>query len=192
MSWFRNYYAPLRLALRITLAGLLGYFLCRLFGLSQTYQAVLTGVIVIQGSVGASLKAVMDRFFGSLGGALWAILVVFALQNLHQFHTVIVIIIVLVPMALLAAFKPAYRAAPATAIILLLSPAAISGPMAPGIQRMFGIGLGCLAAIIVALLVLPVKVHGTFAAVTGRVSGKMSDLAAILLKGVHVPGDPET
>jgi hypothetical protein len=190
MSWFRNYYAQFRLALRITLAGMLGYFLCRLLGLSQTYQAVLTAVIVMQGSVGASLKAVMDRFFGSLGGALWAILVVYALQNLHQYHAAIVIIIVLVPMALLAAFKPAYRAAPATAIILLLGPAGINGPLAPGIQRMFGIGLGCIAAFIVALLVLPVKVHGTFDAIAGQVSRKMSELAAILLRVVNEPGDP--
>jgi len=192
MSWFRKYYSQFRLGLRITAAGLLGYGLCRLFGLSQTYQAVLTAVIVMQGSVGASLKAVMDRFIGSLGGALWAVIVVLTFQNLYQFHAVIVIIVVLVPMALLAAFKPAYRAAPATAIILLLAPASINGPLLPGIQRMFGIGIGSLAAFTVALLVLPARVHGTFAEVAGRASGKMSELAAILINGVNVQGDPET
>ena len=192
VSWFRNHYAQYRLALRITLAGLLAYVLCRLFGLSQAHQAALTAIIVMQGSVGASLKAVMERLLGSLGGALWAVIVVIALQNLHQFHTVTVIVIALAPMALVAAFKPAYRTAPTTAIILLLAPAGLDGPLAPAIQRMFGVGLGSLAAFIVALLVFPVRVHGSFAEAAGRVSGKMSELAASLLNGVNVHGDPGT
>ena len=192
MSWFRNSYSQLRLGLRITVAGLLAYVLCRAIGISQTYQGVLTAVIVMQGSVGASVKAVTDRFIGSLGGALWAVLVVFALQTLLEFHTVIVIIIVLVPMAVLAAFKPAYRAAPSTAIILLLAPASINGPLAPAIQRIYGIGIGSLAAFIVALLVLPARVHGAFAEVAGQVSGRMSELAAILINGVNVQVDPGT
>jgi uncharacterized membrane protein YccC len=192
MSLFGNYYSQFRLALRITVAGLLAYVLCQLFGLAQSYQAVLTAVIVMQGTVGASLKAVTERFFGSLGGALWAIAIIFTIQSLHPLHTVVVIIIVLVPMALLAAFKPTFRAAPNTAVILMLAPASINGPLAPAIQRMFGIGLGSLAAFIVALLVLPLKVDGRFAEVAGQVSGKMSELAAILLRGLNVHGDPKT
>jgi len=189
MSWFGNHYSQFRLGLRITLAGLLGYFLCRLFGLSQTYQGVLTAVIVMQGGVGSSLKAVVERVVGSLCGALWAIAAVTALQSLHSVHTVVMIVLVLVPMALLAAFKPSFRAAPATAVILMLSPAAINGPLIPGIQRIEGIGLGGLAAFIVALLVLPVRIQEAFAETAGRVSGKMSELAAILIRAVNVQGD---
>jgi uncharacterized membrane protein YccC len=192
MSLFRRYYAQFRLAVRITVAGLLAYVLCQLFGLAQSYQAVLTSVIVMQGSVGASLKAVLDRLLGSLGGALWAVAVIVGLQNVHQFHSVVVILIVLVPMAILAAFNPAYRAAPATAIILLLAPASINGPLAPAIQRMSGIGLGGFAAFFVALLVLPVRIQGTFAEAAGRVSARMAELAAILINGVNAPGEPGT
>jgi uncharacterized membrane protein YccC len=83
VSWFRKYSAPFRLAFRITLSGVLAYALCRLVGLNQTYPAVLSSVIVMQGSVGASLRAVLDRFFGSLGGAFWAALVMFAVRPLH-------------------------------------------------------------------------------------------------------------
>ena len=192
MSWFQKYYAQLRLGLRMTIAGLLAYLLCRLFGLNQSYQAVLTAIVVMQGSIGASLTAVLGRFFGSLGGALWAVIVVFAFQRLHPVPTGIVLIVVLAPMALLAAFKPAYRAAPTTAIILLLIPATMNGPFDPAIQRMFGVGLGSIAAFLVALLVLPVRVHGAFAEAAGRAAGKMAELAAILLKAICTPGDPAT
>ena len=192
MSWLPKFYSQFRLGLRITLAGVLAYGLCRLFGLNQSYQAVLTAIIVMQGSIGASLKAVMDRLFGSLGGALWALVVMFAFQNLPPVHTAIVLVVILAPMALLAAFKPAYRAAPTTAIILLLIPAIGSGPLDPAMQRIFGVGLGSIAAFLVAFLVLPVRLDKTFAEAAGRAAGKMSELAAILLKGLNTPADPNT
>jgi len=37
------------------------------------YGAVLTADIVRQASVGASLKATLDRFIGTLGGAVWSV-----------------------------------------------------------------------------------------------------------------------
>jgi uncharacterized membrane protein YccC len=192
MSWFRNHQAQFRLGLRITVAGIVAYGLCRLFGLRQTYQAVLTAIIVMQGSVGASLKAMLERFVGSLGGALWAVAVLFAFQHLDPIHPVAVLVVVLVPAALLAAFKPSFRAAPTTAIILLLGPSSIDGPLAPAIQRMSGVGLGSVAAIFVASLVFPTRVHETFAEAAGRALTRMSELADILIKAISGTSDPTT
>jgi uncharacterized membrane protein YccC len=56
----------LRLALRTTLAGLITFALAELLNLPQGYWAVLTSVIIMQGSVGGSLKAGIDRLIGSL------------------------------------------------------------------------------------------------------------------------------
>ena len=192
MTWFRSHRAQFRLGLRITVAGLVSYVLCPLFGLAQSYPAVLTAVIVMQASVGASLKAMMDRFVGSLGGALWAVGVLLALQHFNRFSTGTVLVIALVPLAMFAAFKPAYRTAPTTAIILLLTTNTVAGPFASAIQRMLGIGLGSVVALVVSLLILPARAHGTFAETAGRAVSRMSELAAILMNGLSETGDPET
>jgi len=192
MTWFRNHRPQLRLALRITVAGLLAYVLCPLFGLAQSYPAVLTAVIVMQASVGASLKAMMDRFLGSLGGALWAVGALLALQHFNQFSTGVVLAVALVPLAILAAFKPAYRTAPTTAVILLLTTSSVAGPFASAIQRMLGIGVGSVAALVVTLLIVPARTHGAFAEKAGRAVSTMSELASILLKGLSETGNPDT
>ena len=191
MTWFRSHRAQFRLGLRITVAGLVSYVLCPVFGLTQTYPAVLTAVIVMQASVGASLKAVMDRFVGSLGGALWAVGVLLALQHFNRYSTGVVFVVALVPLAILAAFKPSYRTAPTTAIILLLTPSSVAGPFASATQRMLGIGLGSVVALVVSLVILPARAHGTFAETAGRVISLMSALVAILMKRMSEPGDPE-
>jgi uncharacterized membrane protein YccC len=192
MTWFRSRRAQIRLGLRITVAGLVAYVLCPLFGLTQTYPAVLTAVIVMQASVGASLKAMMDRFVGSLGGALWAVAVLLALQHFNRFSTGTVLVVALVPLAMFAAFKPSYRTAPTTAIILLLTTNNVAGPFASAIQRMLGIGLGSVVALVVSLLILPARAHGTFAESAGRAVSRLSELASILFKGLSEAGDPET
>jgi uncharacterized membrane protein YccC len=192
MTWFRSHRAQFRLGLRITVAGLVAYVLCPLLGLPQTYPAVLTAVIVMQASVGASLKAVMDRFVGSLGGALWAVGVLLALQHFNRFSTGVVLVAALVPLAMLAAFKSEYRTAPTTAIILLLTPGSVAGPFASAIQRMLGIGLGSVVALVVSLLILPASAQGAFAEAAGLALSRMSELASILLKGLSDHGDPET
>lgn len=192
MTWFRSHLAQFRLGLRITVAGLAAYVLCPLLGLTQTYPAVLTAVIVMQASVGASLKAMMDRFVGSLGGALWAVGVLLVLQHFNRFSAGTVLVVALVPLAIFAAFKPAYRTAPTTAIILLLTPSSVAGPLASAIQRMLGIGLGSAVALVVSLLILPARSHTTFAETAGRAVFRMSELASILMKGLSRTGDPQT
>jgi uncharacterized membrane protein YccC len=103
-----------------------------------------------------------------------------------------VLAVVLIPAALLAAFKPSFRAAPTTAIILLLARNSLDGPLDPAIQRMSAVGLGSVAAMIVALLVFPTRVHGTFAEAAGRAVTAMSELADILIKAINSAGDPKT
>jgi hypothetical protein len=60
-DWIAAHRAEITLSLRITVAGLIALALGELFGVKQVYWAVLTAVIVMQASVGGSLKATMDR-----------------------------------------------------------------------------------------------------------------------------------
>jgi uncharacterized membrane protein YccC len=167
----------------MSVASLAAFTLCRLLGLSQSYPAVLTAVIVMQGSVGASLKAMLDRLLGSLGGAVWGVAVLLVLPPSGGLSLGVTFTAAMVPLALLAALKPAYRAAPVTAIILLLTPSNAVSPEAQAVQRVVEIGLGGIVAMVVALLVLPARAHEGMAEAVCRAIGKMGDLAAIVMGG---------
>jgi len=133
------------------------YVLCRLFGLTQTYPAVLTAIIVMQGSVGASLKAMVDRFVGSLGGAVWAVAVLLALQHFKSIQYGDGARGCAGAAGVAGRFQAGISRAPTAAIILLLTPSTAPGRWAPAIQRMLEIGLGSVVALVVALLVLPAR-----------------------------------
>jgi uncharacterized membrane protein YccC len=69
-------------------AGLISFAAAHLIGLSQIYWAVLTAIIVMQASIGGSLKAVIDRFLGTIGGAGWGGAVTLAVPTAVLFHWV--------------------------------------------------------------------------------------------------------
>jgi fatty-acid desaturase len=56
-DWIAAHRAEMTLSLRITVAGLIALAIGELLGVRQVYWAVLTAVIVMQASVGGSLKA---------------------------------------------------------------------------------------------------------------------------------------
>ena len=58
------------LSLRITVAGLIALAIGELLRVKQVYWTVLTAVIVMQASVGGSLKATIDRLTGTVVRAL--------------------------------------------------------------------------------------------------------------------------
>ena len=69
-AWLRRHQAALSLSLRSTIVGVMTFVLGHRLGLLPVYWAMLTAVIVMQASVGASLKATLDRFIGTLGRRL--------------------------------------------------------------------------------------------------------------------------
>ena len=65
-DWRQGRSGEVRLAMRTTLAGLITFTLAHLLELPQAYWAVLTSVIIMQESVGGSLKAGLDRMLGTV------------------------------------------------------------------------------------------------------------------------------
>jgi uncharacterized membrane protein YccC len=65
-TWATANTAALRLCLRMTIAGLFAYILAELFALPQGYWAVFSAIIVIQASIGGSVKATIDRVIGTI------------------------------------------------------------------------------------------------------------------------------
>ena len=141
--------------LRMSAAGLLSFAVAQLFALPQVYWAVLTAVIVMQASIGGSLKAMIDRFVGTIGGAGWGVAVTLAVPHPGVLSTGFALAVALVPLAAVVAFRPSYRVAPVTAAIVLLGYAGQTGVVEAALDRVFEIGLGSVVALAVALLVSP-------------------------------------
>lgn len=180
----------LGLAARIVIASVLTFVLCHAFALKQSQWAILTAIIVMQSSVGASLKATFDRFAGSIGGAFWGVYVLLAVPRDTALATGMALAITLVPLAIVAAFKPLYRIAPITGVILLLTPL-LPGmvPWRAGMDRILEVGIGSVVALSVALVIFPVRAHETLTKAVGSTLGLLAGLIEQLSKAMAGRGD---
>lgn len=172
------------LAIRILVASTLTFALCHLIGLQQPQWAVVTAIIVMQASVGASLKAATDRIVGSLGGAAWGVIVSLAVPRGDVTALGIALGVGVAPLALLVAWKPAYRVAPITAAILLLTPSVQpDAPFLAGMLRMLEISIGSVVAFGVSLLVLPARAQDSLRPAVGHALRLLAELMD------HLPGN---
>ncbi|HKF60638.1 MAG TPA: FUSC family protein [Dongiaceae bacterium] len=182
-DWLERHGSETRLALRTTLAALITFALAHLFRLPQGYWAVLTSVIVMQGSVGGSLKASIDRMIGTFAGAIWGVAVTLAIPHRGIPALALTLALALAPLALVAALRPSFRVAPVTAIIVLLSTSSVQeGPVPYAVDRVFEIGLGCIIGLAVSLFVLPGRAHGLLAGSAADVLRALTDLVETLLR----------
>jgi len=190
-AWTVRNRARLLLSLRIVVASVLTFALAHLLGLPQSYWAVLTAVIVMQASVGGALKATTDRLIGSLGGAVWGVIVCLTLPHAGAMALGIALVVAVAPLAVVTAFKPAYRIAPVTAIILLLTPTSLAvGPVTAALHRLMEVGLGSLVAVAVALLLVPARARTALTRAADSALAMMADLIVILMAGLTQARDP--
>jgi uncharacterized membrane protein YccC len=189
-NWLRRHRLQLGLGLRMTVAGLLSFAVAHLFQVTQGYWAVLTAVIVTQSSLGGSLKAVVDRLISTLVGAGWGAAVTFAVPHPDIASTGLALAIALIPLSVLVAFRPSYRVAPVTAVIVLLGHAASGGVVDTAFDRIFEIGLGSVVALAVALTITPVRAHKTLYAAASNALSPMAEQIVTVLGGVRSTLDP--
>src|SRR5262249_52752073 len=72
----RDHATQLRLCLRVTVSVLASFILAQFLAVPLAgLWAVLTAVVVTQTSIGGSLKATVEYFVGTLGGAVYASLI---------------------------------------------------------------------------------------------------------------------
>lgn len=185
-----RYAAPALMGFRLTVASLLAFAVSRWVGLTQGYPAVITAIIVTQGSLGASVRAMIDRFIGSLAGAAWGVAILTAFNDDSSSPLALTLVVTLAPLSLLVATMPAYRPALITAAILILAPGAESGALTSALHRMFGIAVGSAVALVVTLLILPTRAHGTLLDVAGQVLIRMSVLFEFVMRPRDAGRDP--
>lgn|SRR6185312_13282110 len=186
-DWVSRRRIELGLSLRMSAAGLLSFAVGEAMGVSRIYWAVLTAVIVMQASVGGSLKASLDRFLGTIGGAVWGVAVALSLPHDDVLTTGLALAVTLVPLAVLAAFRPAYRVATVTGAIVLLGRFGELSLVQAALDRVFEIGLGSVVALVVALLVTPARAQGLLGGAGRDGLAVMGDLAGELLADLTKP-----
>jgi uncharacterized membrane protein YccC len=176
-GWAGANAAALRLCFRMTVAGLLAYVLAEFFALPQGYWAVFSAIIVMQASVGGSVKATIDRVIGTIGGAVAGGAVGYLVPHHSVFSLGVALVIALAPLTLVAALWPNYRIAPLTAVIVLLTPGAQQlGPVDSAIFRIVEITLGSFVGLGVSLVLLPARAHGLVISTAARALSLLADL----------------
>src|SRR3954453_18783221 len=116
-------------ALRMTTSSLAAFALAQALALPQGFWAVITALIVTQSNVGGSLKAALDRFVGSVFGAVYGGAVASAIPPAAGPGRAAALAGGRPPPSVVAAFSAGFRIAPITAVIVLLGTAgATLGP----------------------------------------------------------------
>src|SRR3982750_2545253 len=182
-SWISRNRSKLVHALRMTASSLATFVFAEALGLPQGFWAVITALIVTQSNVGGSLKAALDRFAGSLLGAVYGSAVAFAIPHDGGLTRAIALVVAVAPLSFMAAYSAGFRVAPITAIIVLLSASgATLGPLGFATDRILEVGLGCAIGLLVSVLVVPARasraVLETAAQVAGLLAGQLEALAA--------------
>src|SRR4029453_12419096 len=112
LAFFRQHIAELRHALRVVTAVVAAFAVVRLLGLPQGWWAVITALLVVQTSVGGSLKAALARLWGTIAGALYGALVAIGIPHTSDLGLAIAIAAAILPLAWLAAVNAIFRVAP--------------------------------------------------------------------------------
>jgi uncharacterized membrane protein YccC len=149
-----KYRAELRLVIRALTAAALSLVIADALALPQSYWAVFTALIIVQGSVGGTLAAGLDRFVGTLAGAVLGAAVALT-GEFWRVPQVLLLLLAVAPVALLAAIRPSFRIAPVTAAILQLTTPSNASPIISAIDRVIEIALGTIIGIVVSIFVLP-------------------------------------
>ena len=187
----RHYRAQLRLSFRVAVAALLSLALAQFLQLPLPLWAVLTAVIVTQGSVGRSLKATSDYLAGTLGGVVYGGAIAMLIPHSSEIALLAVLALAVAPLALAAAINPSLTAAPVTAIIVLLVPPGTHETLIDSIvDRLLEVVLGGGAGLVVSLLLLPSRAHRlvaeTAAHTLDRMARALGELLAGLTRGLDI------
>ena len=169
----------------MTLAALLAYLATNLVGFYHGYWAVITCLVIVQGSLGATISAGLARVAGTAAGAVMGGVGVLLLRLYLQVPEWVILMIVIVPMAVLAASKPIFRLAPLTAALILLL--AGSGTLTFALSRVAEILLGTAIGVLVSLFVLPEWATSVLVGRAAAILEQLGEFAEVSLLQTNAP-----
>lgn len=148
--------AHYKLGFRAGVAAVASYGVAYGLNLPNGYWAVLTAVLVVQSTIGASLSVAVDRALGTVvGGVIGVVAAILAGPSVGL--TFLTLAVAVFATSTLAARSVSYKLAPVTVVIVLLSDPTHVDPWISGLHRVFEIGVGGVVGVLCALLVLPAR-----------------------------------
>ncbi|HTW36119.1 MAG TPA: FUSC family protein [Rhizomicrobium sp.] len=185
--------ARLRFCLRLTVAAVLAFALMQFWALPlRGLWAVLTAVVVMQTSIGGSLRATTEYVVGTLVGAIYASVLGVLIPHETVAAMTIVLALAVAPLAYLAALSPSFRVAPFTAILVLILAGQFGeSPIASAFIRLGEVVLGGAVALLVSVLIFPERAHGLGVAAAQRALDQLAAVLPRLLAGLthQIPAD---
>ncbi len=178
--------AQLLFCLRVTTAAVTAFAAAGLFALPfHGLWAVLTAVVVIQMSLGASLRATSEYVVGTLCGAVYASAVGLLFPRAGPLAMAAALALAVAPVAFAATLSPMFRAAPFTAVLVfLISSQFGESPIESGLFRLLEVGLGGGVALAVSIWLFPERAHGLGADAAASILIQMAQALRQLLEGV--------
>jgi uncharacterized membrane protein YccC len=189
---WRVYRAPLGFGIRTTVAAISALLIAQVFTLPlHGLWVVLTATVVTQLSVGGSLRAGLEYFLGTLGGAFYAGIVGVLIAPANILMQSAVLALTVAPLAFLAALNPNFRVAPFSAVLVLLISGQLGeGPIESALTRLLEVTLGGAVAVIVSFLVLPERAHRLAREAAARALDEMAKESPKILAGFFQKTDP--
>jgi Fusaric acid resistance protein-like len=181
-----RYRARLLFCLRVTTAAVMAFAVAGLFALPfHGLWAVLTAVVVIQMSLGASLRATSDYVVGTLCGAVYASAVGLLFPQAGPLAMAAALALAVAPVAFAATLSPMFRAAPFTAVLVFLISSQLGeSPIESGLFRLLEVGLGGGVALAVSIWLFPERAHGLGADAAAGILTQLAQALRQLLQGV--------
>ncbi len=183
-SWTRilGWTPELRQATRTLVSVFLSDLVAQALHLREPYWALITAVIVTQARISSTLEAGRDQIIGTLIGAVaGAAAIALFLVGLPR---VPVFAVLLVPLALLAAFKPNLRLAGVTLVVVFLFPAQ-GGAFSRPVDRVLAILVGALVSLAVSYFVFRTRARQlAFGAASDMLATVDATQAAVLTRRV--------
>jgi len=174
--------AAWKAGLRAASAAGIAWGVSSLLALPQGYWAVLTAIIVMQASVGASMKAATDRLLGTLAGAVIGF-VIASVTPSGSGGTMVALVLATGLLTVLASRNPVFRVAPVTAAMVLVAAPSHTQAWISASHRVTEISLGCLIGIAVAMFVLPARADASLRVAGAHVLPLLARLISLELQG---------
>jgi uncharacterized membrane protein YccC len=191
LTQWRAHRSQLRFCVRVTVSAILALLIAQLFTLPlHGLWVVLTATVVTQLSVGGSVRAGVEYVIGTFGGAAYAGLTGLLLPHATIASQVGVLTVTIAPLAFAAALNPNFRVAPFSAVLVLLISAQLGeGPIESALIRLLEVALGGAVAIVVSLVVIPVRADRLVREAGARTLDEMARDFPAILGGLFRDGD---
>lgn len=181
----RAYRPRWRFCVRMTVSGLAAFAVAQGMNIPlHGLWVILTAIVVMQMSAGGSLRATLEYVIGTVGGAAYAGIIGALIPHATPLSVAGLLVLVIAPLALLAAFNPNFRVAPFSAVLVILVAGQFGeGPVESAVTRASEVAMGGLIAVIVSLLVFPERAHQMRLKAAARLMQRLARDLPLLLSG---------